>query len=89
MQVERLQQMFGRITRAEMAPFTADVSPECRDLVLRLLDPNPCARYSVSDALCHLWVVEDLDHELQARRIRRCFCWSEAHLVVELVCCLC
>ena len=64
-----MQQMFGRITRADAAPFSADVSLECKDLVFRLLDPDPCTRLTVAEALCHLWLLDDLDHELQARKV--------------------
>ena len=64
-----MQQMFGRIPRADMAPFSVDVSVECRLLVTRLLDPNPLTRLSVAEALCHLWIVDEMDHELQARAV--------------------
>ena len=64
-----MQQMFSRITRADVAPFSVEVSTECRHLVTRLLDPDPLTRLSVAEALCHLWVLDELDHDLQARAV--------------------
>ena len=61
-----MQRMFHRIMHAEVAPFTADASPEGRHLVTRLLDPNPSTRLTVAEALCHPWVVEELPTPLQA-----------------------
>ena len=54
-QVVRLQRMFIRIINADFAPVPW-LSPECRDLVARLLNPDPKARMTVTDALRHPWV---------------------------------
>ena len=74
MQVERMHQMLSRITQADVGPFKADISAECRDLVIRLLDPDPSTRLTVREALGHVWVIEDLDEKLQARAWLRVFC---------------
>eukprot|EP00669_Euglena_mutabilis_P004697 TRINITY_DN16045_c0_g1_i1.p1 TRINITY_DN16045_c0_g1~~TRINITY_DN16045_c0_g1_i1.p1 ORF type:complete len:402 (-),score=55.55 TRINITY_DN16045_c0_g1_i1:762-1910(-) len=36
--------------------FPADVSPDCRDLVRRLLDPTPAHRITAPDSLNHPWI---------------------------------
>ncbi len=47
--------MFIRIINADFAPVPW-LSPECRDLVAHLLNPDPKARMTVTDALRHPWV---------------------------------
>ena len=47
--------MFIRIINADFAPVPW-LTPECRDLVARLLNPDPKARMTVTDALRHPWV---------------------------------
>lgn len=39
----------------------AIVSKEAKDLISKLLNPDPCARYSMSDAIQHPWLSEDID----------------------------
>ena len=54
-QVVRLQRMFIRIINADFAPVPW-LTSECRDLMARLLNPDPKARMTVTDALRHPWV---------------------------------
>ena len=54
-QVVRLQRMFIRIINADFTPVPG-LTAECRDLLARLLNPDPKARITVTEALQHPWV---------------------------------
>ena len=51
----RLQHMFIRIINADFTPVPG-LTADCRDLLTRLLNPDPKARMTVTDALRHPWV---------------------------------
>eukprot|EP00887_Chlorella_sp_A99_P007783 scaffold20.g7783.t1 len=46
-------------TRGECAPLPATVSPECRDLVARLLRPKPTERITMEEMMGHPWLAAD------------------------------
>lgn len=48
--------------RHEYAPLPPEVSPECRDLVAALLQPDPQRRISLEEALQHPWLRRGLQH---------------------------
>ena len=39
----------------------ACVSSDAKDLISKLLNPDPCQRYSMRDALQHPWLSEDIE----------------------------
>ena len=56
-------QMFQKVLAGEYTfkDDVASVSNEAKDLIRMLLNPDPCNRYSMRDALAHPWLSEGLD----------------------------
>jgi serine/threonine-protein kinase SRK2 len=59
--------MAGRAWQAKLRP---DLSPECRDLLTRMLDPDPDSRASMPDIMGHPWFVADLDTNVMMMHVQ-------------------
>lgn len=56
-------QLFQKVLAGEFT-FNDDVavvSKEAKDLIVKLLNPNACNRYSMQDAMAHLWLSDGID----------------------------
>jgi serine/threonine protein kinase len=60
-QQARVQAMMSRILNSQWAiPTDVPISSECRDLLQRLLDPNPARRITMPQISQHPWFLQNL-----------------------------